>query len=233
VVVYRNPKGTFTRPVTAAAIAAIIIQFLVRGNTSTAIPFYGVGVFLPITIMGLSMFRHVKDNLTGRARAWGMAGTAFSATFSFLILIGQITTKWDEGGWVVLITMAALVLISYIILISPAGYRDPRDIHRIIREKSRVEGAMGNMVEWQSLRMQEYRYKLLTAVADFMAIFGVMKPLSLDTSIPSPAGDYEDAINHSGKKTFLQQYLDNQPKQAPRVGGAPKEAGPAGESESE
>ena len=33
VVVYRNPKGTFTRPVTAAAIAAILIQLLVRGET--------------------------------------------------------------------------------------------------------------------------------------------------------------------------------------------------------
>jgi hypothetical protein len=224
VVVYRNPKGTFTRPVTAAAIAAIIIQFLVRGNTSTAIPFYGVGVFLPITIMGLAMRKHVSNNLTGRARTWGLIGTSFSTAFSAFILLGQIVTKWDEGGWVVLITMAVLVLISYIILISPAGYRDPGDIHRIIREKSRVEGAMGNMVEWQSLRMQEYRYKVLTAVADFMAIFGVMKPLSVENSIPAPAGEYEDAMKPSGRKTFLQQYLDNQPKEAPRLGGAPKEA---------
>jgi len=38
VVVYRNPKGTFTRPVTAAAILAIFIQFLVRGHTSTDVP---------------------------------------------------------------------------------------------------------------------------------------------------------------------------------------------------
>ncbi len=223
VVVYRNPKGTFTRPVTAAAIVAIIIQFLVRGNTSTAIPFYGVGVFLPITIMGLAMRHHVKMNLAGRARAWGLIGTTFSTAFSAFILLGQIVTKWNEGGWVVLITMSVLVLISYIILVSPAGYRDPEDIHRIIREKSRVEGAMGNMVEWQSLRMQEYRFKVLTSVADFMAIFGVMKPLSMGRSIPAPAGEYEDAMKTKGKKTFLQQYLDSQPKESPRLGGAPKE----------
>jgi hypothetical protein len=72
--------------------------------------------------------------------------------------------------------------------------------------------------------MQEYRYKVLTAVADFMAIFGVMKPLSVENSIPAPAGEYEDAMKPSGRKTFLQQYLDNQPKEAPRLGGAPKEA---------
>ncbi len=231
VVVYRNPKGTFTRPVTAAAIITIVIQFLVRGNTSTAIPFYGVGVFLPITIMGLAMRRHVQLNLKGRARTWGLVGTTFSVFLSSLILVGQIVTKWHEGGWVVLITMGMLVLISYTILVSPAGYRDPQDIHRIIREKSRVEGAMGNMVEWQSLKMQEYRYKVLTAVADFMAIFGVMKPLSVENSIPAPAGEYEDAMKTRGRKTFLQQYLDNQPKKSPRLGGAPKETTQAEDQE--
>ncbi|MCX7756285.1 MAG: hypothetical protein N2117_13730 [Anaerolineales bacterium] len=223
VVVYRNAKGTFTRPVTAAAIAAILIQFLVRGNTSTAIPFYGVGVFLPITIMGLAMRRHVQLNLTGRARTFGLFGTTFSIFLSSFILVGQIVTKWNEGGWVVLLTMAFLILISYIILISPAGYRDPQDIHRIIREKSRVEGPMGNVVEWQSLKMQEYRYKLLTSVADFMAIFGVMKPLSAEIPAPLPAGDYEDALKPKGRKTFLEQYLASQPKTAPRLGGVPKE----------
>lgn len=231
VVVYRNPKGTFTRPVSAAAIIAIFIQFLVRGNTSTAIPFYGVGVFLPITIMGLAMRRHVQLNLKGRVRALGLAGTTFSVVLSSLILIGQIVTKWNEGGWLVLITMGVLVLISYIILISPAGYRAPQDIHRIIREKSRVEGDMGNMVEWQSLKMQEYRYKVLTAVADFMAIFGVMKPLSVEKSIPAPAGEYEDAMKPRGRKTFLQQYLESQPKEAPRLGGAPKETTQANNQE--
>ena len=226
VVVYRNPKGTFTRPVTAAAIAAIIIQLLVRGNTSTAIPFYGVGVFMPITIMGLAMRKHIKESVTGRARTWGLVGTTFSSILSAIILLGQVVSKWNEGGWVVLVTMAVLVLISYVILASPAGYRDPKDIHRIIREKSRVEGAMGNMVEWQSLRMQEYRFQVLMAIANFMAIFGIMKPLSVEKSIPAPAGDYEDAMKENGKKTFLQQYMENQPKPEPRLGGTPKETAP-------
>src|SRR5512142_1584456 len=60
VVVYRNPKGTFTRPVTAAVIAAIIIQFLVRGETSAAVPYYGIGVFMPIMAMGLAIRKHIR-----------------------------------------------------------------------------------------------------------------------------------------------------------------------------
>src|SRR4030065_3620 len=58
VVVYRNSQGTFTRSVTAGFIIAVIIQFLVRGRTSLAIPYYGVGVFMPIMVMGLAIRKH-------------------------------------------------------------------------------------------------------------------------------------------------------------------------------
>jgi hypothetical protein len=229
IVVYRNPKGTFTRPVTAAAITAILIQFLVQGRTSAAVPYYGVGVFMPIAVMGLALRQHIKQHLTARARVWGLFGASFATALATFIFVGQIVSKWNEGGWVVLITFSVLIVLANLILISPAGYRDPGDIHRIIREKSRVQGAMGNIVEWQSLKMQEYRYTLLMSIARFFALFGVMKPLRFDQSIPSPAGDFESALNHSGNQTFLENYLEQQPKEHPRLGGAPKETSPGEE----
>ncbi len=225
IVVYRNPSGTFTRPVTAAAILAIFIQFLVRGDTSAAIPYYGVGVFMPISIMGLAMREHVKQHVTGKARAWGLFGTTFATVLSTIIFVGQIVTKWNEGGWVVLIVFSLLILFANLILLSPAGYRDPEDIHRVIREKSRIHGAMGNIVEWQSLKMQEYRYTLLLGVARFFGMFGIFKPLRFEERpIPAQAGEFEDALHHSEHHSFLEQYLDNQPKSEPRLGGAPNEA---------
>jgi len=227
VVVYRNPKGTFTRPVAAAAITTIVVQFLVQGNTSAAVPFYGVGVFVPITIMGLAMRQHIKQNVTGKARQWGLVGTGISIFLSTFIFLGQIFSKWNEGGWAVLITNLVLVAIAYIVLLSPAGYRDPEDIHRIIRDKSRIQGTMGNMVEWQSLRIQEYRYALMLGVAKFLGLFGVFKPLRFeDQPIPPQAGEFETAINQAEHQTFLDQYLASQPKPEPRVGGAPKESPP-------
>jgi hypothetical protein len=232
VVVYRNPKGTFTRPVTAASIVAILIQFLVRGSTSAAVPYYGVGVFMPIAIMALAIRQHIKQHMTGPARAWGLFGTSFAAILSTLIFIGQIATKWDEGGWVVLIVFAVLILMSHLILLSPAGYRDPEDIHRIIREKSRIEGAMGNIVEWQSLRMQEYRYVLMIGVTRLFAIFGIFKPLRFEEQPEPPkAGNFEDALNHSEQHAFIGQYRQKQPKPEPRLGGAPKESAPGEEQE--
>jgi amino acid transporter len=232
VVVYRNPKGTFTRPVTAAAIVAILIQFLVRGQTTTAVPYYGVGVFMPIAVMGLAMRQHVKQHLTGRARTWGLFGTTFAASLATLIFVGQIVTKWSEGGWVVLIVFSVLILMANLILLSPAGYRNPEDIHRIIREKSRIQGSMGNIVEWQSLKMQEYRYSLMLSVARFFGIFGIFKPMRFDDlPLPPKAGSYENVLNHSENQSFLNQYREGQPKPEPRLGGAPKEVEPDDEKE--
>jgi hypothetical protein len=228
VVVYRNPKGTFTRPVTAAAITAIVIQLLVRGNVGLAVPYYGVGVFLPIMAMGLAIRQHILKTKTGRVRVWGSRGALFSAILAATIFIGQIVGKWTEGGWLVLISLSFLVLVAHAILLSPAGYRHPRQIHRIIREKSRVQGAMGNIVEWQSLRTQEYRYRLLVGVAKIAEQFGVRRPMRFEP--PVAAGDYDEAINSESDDipSLLEQYLDDHTEE-PRLGGKPKETAPGEE----
>lgn len=230
-IVYRNPKGTFTRPVTAAFIATIVIQLLVRGETTLAVPFYGIGVFLPLTIMALAMREHVKRNLQGRAKTWGMAATTFAVGLGIVIFIGQIVGKWEEGGALALVAIIVLIIMAHFLLISPIGHRSPQDIHRIIRDKSRVEGQIGTMVEWQSLRVQEYRFTLLVAITKFWALFGVHRPLRYEP--PAAAGDYDEAMNTEYRKSFLEQYLEAQPKAPPRLGGAPREVGPTDENEIE
>jgi hypothetical protein len=231
IVVYRNAKGTFTRPVTAAFIAAILVELLVRGSQSAAVPYYGVGVFMPIMAMGLAVREHIRRNYTGRARRWGMAGATLAAALAAIVFVGQIVGKWSEGGWVVLISLSALVLIAHAILLSPAGYRDPKQIHRIIREKSRVQGAMGTIVEWQSLRTQEYRYTLLVGIARFAELFGVRRPTRFEP--PVAAGSYEaiSMDDNAEAPSLLQQYLDNQPKPEPQLGGQPKETAPVSDSQ--
>jgi hypothetical protein len=86
---------------------------------------------------------------------------------------------------------------------------------------------MGSIVEWQSLKMQEYRYAILSAIARFFELFGVRTPLRY---IPAPVapGDYDHAIHgaeHDGP-SFMQQSLDAQPQPEPRLGGAPKQTQP-------
>ncbi len=223
IVVYRDPRGTFTRSVTVSFAVTLIIMLIVQGNTSAAVPYYGVGVYMPIMVMGFAVRQHVlKTFKPGRRRTWGALGAGFAGVLSGIVFIGQIVGKWSEGGWAVLISFTLLVLTANGILLSPIGRREPKQIHRIVREKARVRGAMASIVEWQSLRMQEYRYQLLIAASRFWELLGVRRPLRY--SPPVPAGDYDHAIHvdHPEAPSLLEQYLENQPKPAPQVGGQPK-----------
>jgi len=223
IVVYRNPQGTFTRSVTAGFIVAVVIQLLVRGQTSLAVPYYGIGVFMPIMVMGLAIRRHILRTRTGRTRAWGAFGATLAAALAALVFVGQIVGKWEEGGWIVLISFSVLILAANLLLISPIGYRGPQQIHRIVREKAHVHGAMGSIVEWQSLKMQEYRYRVLVFVTHLIEMFGVRRPLRYEP--PVPAGDYDHAlhVDHPEAPSFLEQYINSQPPPEPRLGGQPKQ----------
>ena len=86
---------------------------------------------------------------------------------------------------------------------------------------------MASIVEWQSLKMQEYRYslrnRLLIGISSFYELFGVHRPLKLDLK-PAEAGDYNHAlhVDHPGAPSLLEQYLSNSPKKEPKLGGSPK-----------
>jgi hypothetical protein len=222
-IVYRNQQGTFTRSVTIGFFITIILMLLVRGQTSVAVPFYGVGVFMPITVMGLAVRKHILEHYTGSKRKWGAFAGAFAAGLAGTVFVGQIVGKWQEGGWMVLISFSVLVIAANAMLISPGGYRDPKQIHRIVREKARVEGAMASIVEWQSLKMQEYRYSVLMAVTSFFEMLGVRRPVRFDP--PVAAGDYDHAlhVDHPEAPSLLDQYLD---KPKPKLGGSPKQTEP-------
>jgi amino acid transporter len=223
-VVYRDPRGTFTRSVTATYILAVIIMFLVRGRTNVAIPFYGIAVFIPIIAMGLAVRRHVLTHFTGRRRKWGSRGATFAAVAAIFVFVGQLIGKWNEGGWVALVAFSLLAVVAHLILLSPLGYRDPEQIHRIVREKARVQGGMGSIVEWQSLKMQEYRYALLVGIARFFELFGVRRPVRYEK--PVEAGDYDHAVHvdDPDAPSLLEQYL-KKPEPEPSESDAEEETG--------
>jgi hypothetical protein len=225
IIVYRNRQGTFTRSVTVAFIVTLVIMFIIHAEQSAAVPYYGIGVFMPIMVMGFAIRQHILRTFTGRKRFWGALAAGFAGTLSGIVFVGQIAGKWTEGGWVVLISFSVLILAAHAILISPAGSRSPEKIHRIVREKARIQGSMASIVEWQSLRMQEYRYNILVWISRFFELFGVRRPMRFEH--PAPAGDYNEAIHvdHPEAPSLLADYL--KPKPEPQVGGHPKDtAGP-------
>jgi amino acid transporter len=218
IIVYRDPRGTFTRSVTITFGLAVIIMLVVHGETTRAVPFYGVGVFMPIMVMGFAIRQHILKHFTGKARKWGAFAATFAACLSALVFVMQIVGKWSEGGWVVLISFSVLAISAHLMLLSPLGFREPNQIHRIVRKKARVEGHMASIVEWQSLRMQEYRYKILTGISKFYALFGVYRPVRYEK--PSIAGEYETAIHADNADSFISQFMT---PTEPHLGGAPNE----------
>ena len=119
-----------------------------------------------------------------------------------------------------LISFSLLALAAHALLLSPLGFRNPKQIHRIVRDKARVQGSMASIVEWQSLKMQEYRYQLLTGISRGFAVVGVYRPVRYEK--PAFAGDYDHALHtdHPDAPSFLEEYLQDEPT-APHVGGAP------------
>jgi hypothetical protein len=224
-IIYRDPRGTFTRSVTITFGVSILIMLAVRGQTTLAAPFYGVGVFMPIMMMGLAIRQHILKNYSGKVRTWGAAGALTAAVISGSVFVGQIVGKWEEGGWIRLISFTTLFTAAHLVLLSPVGYREPKQIHRIVREKARVRGAMGSIVEWQSLKMQEYRYGLLVGIARFFELFGIRRPVRYER--PAVAGEYDQAlhVDHPDAPSLLEQYLDSRPI-VPVLGGAPKQTIP-------
>ena len=88
---------------------------------------------------------------------------------------------------------------------------------------------MGSIVEWQSLKVQEYRYQLLVAITRFWELFGVRRPIRFEK--PVSAGDYEEMLEESQEKedtSPLAQYL--KPQVEPKLGGPPKETEPPDDS---
>lgn len=224
IIIYRDKRGTFTRSVTITFIVSVLIMLLVKGQTTVAAPFYGVGVFMPIMVMGLAVRQHFLQNYSGRTRTLGAWGAGFAAVLSATVFVGQIVGKWEEGGWIRLISFSILFTSAHLLLISPLGHRSPEQIRRIVRDKARINGAMGSIVEWQSVKMQQYRYSILSVISRFWAMFGVIRPVRY--SPPPPAGDYDHAlhIDHPEAPSFLDQYI---PKPEPRLGGAPKQTEPS------
>jgi hypothetical protein len=172
---------------------------------------------MPIMVMGLAIRKHILASESGRRRRWGASGASLAAGLAAFVFVGQIVGKWSEGGWVVLISFSALILIAHAVLVSPWGHRDPQQIYRIVRVKARVGGAMGSIVEWQSLKMQEYRHLVLVSLLRFFELFGVRPRLWLRP--PVPAGDYDHALHrdHPEAPSLLTPYLE-------AVAPAPREA---------
>ena len=192
-IVYRDPRGTFTRSVTITFGVAVLIMFLVQGQTTHGRAVLRRGRLHADHGDGPGDPQAHPPALHGPDAALGCAGRCALPRYWPRWSLSARSWASGEGGWVVLISFSILALAAHLLLLSPLGFRDPKQIHRIVRDKARVQGSMASIVEWQSLKMQEYRYSLLVGIAKFFALFGVYRPVRYEPK-PVPAGDYDHAL---------------------------------------
>ena len=110
-----------------------------------------------------------------------------SAWIAAIVFISQLFARWEEGGWLRLISFSILFTSAHLILISRIGKRTPEQIKYIVRDRARIQGAMASIVEWQSLKMQEYRYHVRLRLGGLLSRFGMgFSP----EAVPFAAGPY-------------------------------------------
>ncbi len=157
--VYRSPNGNFPRPVLLTFGVATVIMVLVGGNTSAAVPFYGIGVFAPIAFMGFAVRRHLLEKKPKGYRTGAVFAFA-TGCLSATIFISQIVGKFEEGGWIRLVSFSSLYISGHLILLSNHGERFDKLARYFINGVSRIHGTMAELLMWQTHMMQTYRHNL-------------------------------------------------------------------------
>src|SRR5258708_2733779 len=129
--VYRSPNGNFPRPVLATFVVATVIMILVGGNTSAAIPFYGIGVFAPIAFMGYSVTKHLRVTKPSGYKVASI-GTFLVSCLSVFSFVSHIVGKFEEGGWIRLVSFSSFFIIGHVILLSKGGERATETARHLI-----------------------------------------------------------------------------------------------------
>jgi amino acid transporter len=124
---YRGSRLVYSRGIVALAVIASLLVILFDASVSGLIPLYAIGVFLSFTLSQSGMARrwwkmgHLSPGEEVKERGsvlhhdphWWlkMAINGFGATCTAVVMLVFAVTKFEEGAWIVLVLMPALVLL--------------------------------------------------------------------------------------------------------------------------
>jgi len=114
-------------------------MLLVHGQTTAAVLIMALG-YHAIMVMGFAIRRHVLKHLPDGAQV-GAFGATFSDSFGVVFVMQSSASGGGRLGSVV--SFSTLALLAHSDAVSPLGYRDPNQIHRIVRKKSACAGTYG------------------------------------------------------------------------------------------
>ncbi|MFJ6750278.1 MULTISPECIES: APC family permease [unclassified Streptomyces] len=108
----RGDRLAFSNGIVLLAGAAIVLVVIYGADSTRLIQLYIVGVFVSFTLSQIGMVRHwnrhlltEKDGAKRRRMHRSRAINAFGATFTGLVLVVVLLTKFTHGAWVALLGM--------------------------------------------------------------------------------------------------------------------------------
>jgi amino acid transporter len=146
----RGDRLVYSNGIILLALFAIALIVAFNANVSSIIQLYIIGVFVSFTLSQLGMVRHWQRELTSgnssssRARIRrSQAINATGATFTAIVLVIVLITKFTHGAWIVTIAMPLLFVtmqgirrhydrVTAEIAPTPAGVSLPSRIHAIV-----------------------------------------------------------------------------------------------------
>ena len=146
----RGDRLVYSNGIILLALFAIALIVAFKANVSSIIQLYIIGVFVSFTLSQLGMVRHWQRELASGTPSSSRAAirrsqaiNAIGATFTGIVLIIVLITKFTHGAWIVTIAMPLLFLtmqgirrhydrVTAEITPTPAGVNLPSRIHAIV-----------------------------------------------------------------------------------------------------
>jgi amino acid transporter len=146
----RGDRLVYSNGIILLALFAIALIVAFQANVSSIIQLYIIGVFVSFTLSQLGMVRHWQRELTSTNPSSSrtkirrsQAINAIGATFTAIVLIIVLITKFTHGAWIVTIAMPLLFVtmqgirrhyrrVTAELTPTPAGVSLPSRIHAIV-----------------------------------------------------------------------------------------------------
>ncbi|MCW5936958.1 MAG: APC family permease [Fimbriimonadaceae bacterium] len=111
----------FQNGIVLLSLFAVALIVFYNADTHSLIPLYAMGVFISFTLsqagMAMKLWTERKQALaegaTGSARkkAWQMSISGFGALVTFIVTGILLVTKWEEGAYLIVIALAAMLFL--------------------------------------------------------------------------------------------------------------------------
>src|SRR5512146_1757306 len=106
----RGDRLAFSNGIIALALFAALLIWLFRGDTSSLIPLYAIGVFVCFTLSQAGMVIHwMRSREPGWK--WRAALNGVGACATALVSIVQVATKFTHGAWIVVLIIPLIILV--------------------------------------------------------------------------------------------------------------------------